>query len=78
MCGITINNQEGNYKVEDLKLKDGQRTTLVSTNCKNFSCLYEQKEENSIMGTEGANKHKKINSHKKLLGISIHCGRLKA
>ena len=31
MCGITINNQEGNYKVEDLKLKDGQRATLVST-----------------------------------------------
>ncbi|XP_070499894.1 hexokinase-like [Chironomus tepperi] len=29
MCGITINNQEGNYKVEDLKLKDAQRATLV-------------------------------------------------
>ena len=30
MCGITINNQEGNYKVDDLKLQDSKRAALVS------------------------------------------------
>lgn len=52
MCGITINNQEGNYKVEDLKLKDGQRATLVSTIVKEFLSFY------SLLGTLSGSRRK--------------------
>lgn len=31
MCGVTAdNNQEGNYQVNDLQLKDNKRTAFVS------------------------------------------------
>lgn len=30
MCGVTANNQEGNYQVNDLQLKDNKRAAFVS------------------------------------------------
>lgn len=58
MCGITINNQEGNYKVEDLKLKNGQRATLVSTI--HAFIFYEKKKFYLGTGTRRTKKEKLI------------------
>lgn len=34
MCGVTANNQDGNYQVNDLQLNDNKRAALVSS----FKC----------------------------------------